>query len=167
MRGGMVVKFDLQLPYDTDIDKVRKIIKKVGKAMLLDEKLGPDFIKPVKSQGVRSVGDSVMTFRVKFTARPGTHFVIRREAFKRITEALEKKGIYYAHRKVIVDLAPELAEKMDVGPASTARAGETPPGKLTPEQSARVLEAGAAAAMDTIATEEKQAQEEAAKKKKK
>nr|MDJ0668661.1 mechanosensitive ion channel [Desulfobacterales bacterium] len=74
MRGGIVVKFDLQLPYDTDIDKVRKIIKKVGKAMLLDEEIGADFIKPVKSQGVRSVGDSVMTFRVKFTARPGTHF---------------------------------------------------------------------------------------------
>ncbi len=166
MRGGMVVKFDLQLPYDTDIEKVRKIIKKVGKKMLLDEELGSDFIKPVKSQGVRSVGDSVMTFRVKFTARPGTHFVIRREAFRRITEALEAKGIKYAHRKVIVDLAPELADKMDVAPANTTRAGDTPPGKLTPEQSARVLEAGAAAAMDTIAAEEKEAMEAAKKKKK-
>jgi len=166
MRGGMVVKFDLKLPYDTDIEKVRKIIKKVGKKMLLDEELGPDFIKPLKSQGVRSVGDSVMTFRAKFTARPGTHFVIRREAIKNITAALEKAGIHYAHRKVIVDLAPELAEKMDVAPANTTRAGDTPPGKLTPAQSARVLEAGAAAAMDTIATEEKEAMEAAKKKKK-
>jgi len=155
MRGGMVVKFDLKLPYDTDIDKVRKIIKKVGKKMLLDEELGPDFIKPLKSQGVRSVGDSVMTFRAKFTARPGTHFVIRREAYKHITAALEKAGIHYAHRKVIVDLAPELAEKMDVAPASTDRAGEKPAQKLTPEQKVQVLEVGAAAALDTIAEEEK------------
>jgi len=154
MRGGMVVKFDLKLPYDTDIEKVRRIIKKVGKKMLLDEELGPDFIKPLKSQGVRSVGDSVMTFRAKFTARPGTHFVIRREAYKEITAALEKAGIHYAHRKVIVDLAPELAEKMDVGPASTERAGEPSPDKLTPEQKAQVITAGAAAAMDTIAGEE-------------
>jgi len=154
MRGGMVVKFDLKLPYDTDIEKVRKIIKKVGKKMLLDEELGPDFIKPLKSQGVRSVGDSVMTFRAKFTARPGTHFVIRREAYKEITAALEKAGIHYAHRKVIVDLAPELAEKMDVGPASTDRAGQKSSGKLTPEQKSRVIEAGAAAALDTIAEEE-------------
>ncbi|MGD9332492.1 MAG: mechanosensitive ion channel [Desulfobacterales bacterium] len=167
MRGGMVVKFDLQLPYDTDIDKVRKIIKKVGKAMLLDEELGPDLLKPVKSQGVRSVGDSVMTFRVKFTARPGTHFVIRREAFKRITEALEKKGIKYAHRKVIVDLAPDLSEKMDVGPANTQRAGERSSAAMTPEQKVQVIEAGAAAALDTIATEEKEALEAAAKKKEK
>jgi hypothetical protein len=163
----MVVKFDLQLPYDTDIDKVRKIIKKVGKAMLLDEELGPDLLKPVKSQGVRSVGDSVMTFRVKFTARPGTHFVIRREAFKRITEALEKKGIKYAHRKVIVDLAPDLSEKMDVGPANTQRAGERSSAAMTPEQKVQVIEAGAAAALDTIATEEKEALEAAAKKKEK
>ena len=33
MRGGMVVKFNIELPYDTDIEKVRKIIKKVGKKM--------------------------------------------------------------------------------------------------------------------------------------
>jgi hypothetical protein len=46
-----------------------------------------------------------MTFRVEFTAQPGEHFVIRREAFRRITEALEAKGIYYAHRKVIVELS--------------------------------------------------------------
>ncbi len=148
MRGGIVVKFDLQLPYDTDIDKVRKIIKKVGKAMLLDEELGPDFIKPVKSQGVRSVGDSVMTFRVKFTARPGKHFVIRREAFKRITEALEKKGFQYAHRKVIVDLAPGA-----ISPGGPDGGGAP---ALSPEQREQMLQAGAAAALDSLIDQESQ-----------
>ncbi len=104
MRGGIVVKFNLKLPYDTDIDKVRKIIKKVGKKMLEDPELGPNFIKPIKSQGVREVGDSALTFRVKFTAKPGTHFLIRREAYKRITEALKAQGIHYAHPKVIVEI---------------------------------------------------------------
>ena len=50
------------------------------------------------------MGDSVLTFRVKFTAKPGKQFVIRREAFRQIKEALEKKGIYFAHRKVIVEI---------------------------------------------------------------
>ncbi|MEE4603748.1 MAG: hypothetical protein V2J65_20870 [Desulfobacteraceae bacterium] len=49
MRGGIVVKFSLQFPCDTDIDKVRKAIKKVGKKMLDDPVMGPDFIQPVKS----------------------------------------------------------------------------------------------------------------------
>jgi hypothetical protein len=44
---------------------------------------------------------------------------------------------------------------MDVAPASTDRAGEKPAHKLTPEQKVQVLEAGAAAALDTIAEEEK------------
>jgi small-conductance mechanosensitive channel len=117
MRGGIVVKFDLQLPYDTDIELVRKVVKKVGEAMMADPELAPDFIRPVRSQGVRTVGDSVMTFRVKFTAKPGRHFVIRREALRRITVALEAKGVRYAHRKVIVDLPPGI-----VGPPEAVRA---------------------------------------------
>jgi hypothetical protein len=51
------------------------------------------------------MGDSVMTIRVKFTAKPGAHFLIRREAYKLITEALEAQGIQYAHRKVIVEVS--------------------------------------------------------------
>lgn len=130
MRGGIVVRFPLEFPYDTEIDKVRKIIKKVGQAMLADPELGDDFILPVKSQGVNEITNSVMVIRVKFTAKPGKQFVIRREAYRRITEALNAKGIYYAHRKVIVDF---------------------PEGKQLPEMSDEqrrvALEGGAAAAV--------------------
>jgi small-conductance mechanosensitive channel len=151
MRGGMVVKFNLQFSYDTDIDKVRKIIKKVGKSMLEDEEFGSNFIKQVKSQGVRDVSDSVMTIRVKFTAKPGTHFLIRREAYKRITEALAKKGIFYAHRKVIVDLAqpkPSHEQISEVPPDDTKR---------KPEASTDIngpIKAGAAAALEIIRDEQ-------------
>lgn len=155
MRGGMVVKFNIELPYDTDIEKVRKTIKKVGKKMLQDPVLGPDFIAPVKSQGVRSVGDSVMTFRVKFTAKPGKHFVIRREAFRRITEALEAKGIYYAHRKVIVELPPSEATDSNADVASpTAPAAPQPATPPLAADQEQVL-AGAAAGLETIINQEK------------
>jgi small-conductance mechanosensitive channel len=136
MRGGIVVKFNLDFPYEADIDEIRKVIKKVGQKMLEDEELGKDFIKPVKSQGVREITNSVMTIRVKFTARPGAHFVIRREAFKRITEALCDKGIQYAHRRVIVDI-----------PAAETH-------KLSAEQ---LNAAGAAAFHDMEASQESQA----------
>jgi small-conductance mechanosensitive channel len=132
MRGGIVVKFNLEFPYDTDIDKVRKIIKRVGIAMLEDPDFGEDFIRPVKSQGVREITASVMVIRVKFTAKPGTHFVIRREAYRRITEALAAKGLHYAHRKVIVEL-----------PKEEGNANGEP--SLSPEQQRKIAEAGAAA----------------------
>jgi moderate conductance mechanosensitive channel len=103
MRGGIVMKFPLEFSYDTDIDKVRKIIKKVGVEMLEDPNLHDGFIQPLKSQGVNEITNSVMVIRVKFTAKPGKQFLIKREAFRRITEALAARGIHYAHRKVIVD----------------------------------------------------------------
>jgi small-conductance mechanosensitive channel len=141
MRGGLVVKFSIELPYDTDIDKVRKIIKKVGIAMLEDPEIGADFIRPVKSQGVRSVGDSVMVIRVKFTAKPGKHFLIRREAFRRISEALAAKGIYYAHRKVIVEMPEGETQESET---------ESVPGPSTQGM------AGAAAGLENIVSRESQ-----------
>lgn len=132
MRGGIVVKFNLEFPYDTDVDKVRKIIKKVGQAMLQDEELGEDFILPVKSQGVYEITNSVMVIRVKFTAHPGRQFLIRREAFRRITEALAAKGIHYAHRKVIVEV-PQSSDQ-----------------PLSKDQVQQAVEAGAAAGQITM-----------------
>jgi len=112
MRGGIVIKLPLEFPYDTDIDLVRKIIKRVGEEMLQDEEFGEDFLQPVKSQGVYAITNSVMVIRVKFTAKPGKQFLIKREAFRRITEALNAKGIYYAHRKVIVDFPDDQKRKL-------------------------------------------------------
>ncbi|HDL89714.1 MAG TPA: mechanosensitive ion channel family protein [Thermodesulforhabdus norvegica] len=113
MRGGIVVKFNLQFPYDTNVDMVRKVIKGVGKEMLKDPEFGNNFIKQLKSQGIREVGDSVLTIRAKFTSKPGTHFVIRREAYSRITAALNDKGIHYAHRKFIVDFPEDSSKAID------------------------------------------------------
>ncbi len=128
MRGGIIVKFNLEFPYDANIDKIRKVIKKVGQAMLKEEEFAEDFINPIKSAGVRAITGSVMTIRVKFKAQPGTQFVIQREAYRRITEALAAQDIHYAHRKVIVEL-PE-----HVAPPQT-------------DEAKRILEAGAAAAL--------------------
>jgi small-conductance mechanosensitive channel len=147
MRGGIIVKFNLQFPYDTDIDKVRKTIKKVGQKMLDDPEMGSDFIQPVKSGGVREMGDSVMTIRVKFTAKPGAHFVIRREAFKRITKALEAQGIQYAHRKVIVEVAQTNASITD----GSSQQPESRTGSDSAELSMdQALKAGAAAAVENV-----------------
>jgi small-conductance mechanosensitive channel len=142
MRGGIIVKFNLDFPYDAPIDKIRKVIKKVGQKMLEHEEYGKDFILPVKSQGVREIANSVMTIRVKFTAQPGSHFVIRREAYRLITEALNEQGIYYAHRKVIVDL-PDLTEHEK--------------GNIDPETQKQMAQAAGAAATRTIEEEQQAA----------
>ena len=137
MRGGIIEKFSLDFAYDADIDKIRKIIKKVGQEMLEDPELGKSFIRPLRSQGVREITNSVMTIRVKFTAKPGSQFVIRREAFKRITAALHARGIQYAHKKVIVDLPMPLTGHED------------------PAQVQKIAQAAGAAARELIDEEER------------
>ncbi len=143
MRGGIVVKFNMDFPYDAPIDKIRKIFKKVGKQMLESEEYGKDFIKPLKSQGVRGISNSVMTIRAKFTAQPGTHFVIRREAYRLITEALSAQGIHYAHRKVIVGISENSEED--------GTEGET---GQSDKHRKRLTQAAGAAAMRAIEEEE-------------
>ncbi len=152
MRGGIVVKFNLDFPYDTDIDQVRKIIKKVGQAMLNDEEHSKDFIFPLKSQGVRGITNSVMTIRAKFKAHPGKQFVIQREAYRLITEALVAKGIHYAHKKVIVEIDPEVLNPPKDAGSGTEDAND--------EQRKRVLEAAGAAAMAAISADEEKAKNE-------
>lgn len=152
-RGGMVCKLKLSLPYDTNVDQVRKIIKKVGQSMQDDPEYGPDILRPIKSQGVKSVADSVMTIGVKFTTKPNKQFVIQREVFKRIMEGLAKKGIQFAHRRVIVEMPPGFDKPADPD-QSNQKSDSTDSARM--EQ----LKAGAAAALTRMLTEEEQKKKE-------
>ena len=43
---------------DTNVDKVRKITKKINKQMMKDKEMGPVLLGKIKSQGVRELDDS-------------------------------------------------------------------------------------------------------------
>ena len=90
-RDYIISKLDFRVRYDTDVDKVRKIIKKINKKIMKDEEMGPVMLDKLKSQGVRELDDSAMIMRVKFKTIPGEQFVIRREVFRMMQEAFSKK----------------------------------------------------------------------------
>jgi len=102
-RDWAIMKFELRVPYETDIDKVRKIIKNIGIEMQDDPVFGANMLMPLKSQGVNRMDDSALIVRCKFTAVPGQQFLIRREAFMRIQRAFEENGIHFAPRRVLVE----------------------------------------------------------------
>ena len=104
-RDWAIMKFEIRLPFETDINKVRKIIKKVGQEMMDDEALSQGLLQPLKSQGVNRMDDSALIVRCKFTSKPGEQFVLRREAYTRIQTALAAEGIHFAPRRVIVETA--------------------------------------------------------------
>ncbi|MEP3917075.1 mechanosensitive ion channel family protein [Ascidiaceihabitans sp.] len=131
-RDWVIMKLPLRVTYDTDVEKVRKLIKKLGVALLEDPIIGPDFIQPLKSQGVIEMQDSAMIIRVKFMTKPGDQWVIRKKVYQEIRELFEREGIKFAHKEVTVRLADGNIED------------------LTPEQRKTVTAAAQAAIDDDL-----------------
>jgi small-conductance mechanosensitive channel len=111
-RDWVIMKLPLRVTYDTDVERVRKLIKKLGQQLLEDPVIGPDFIQPLKSQGVIEMQDSAMIIRVKFMTKPGDQWVIRKRIYQDIRELFEREGIKFAHREVTVRLADGKVEDL-------------------------------------------------------
>ena len=127
-RDWAIMKLEIRVPFETDIEKVRKIIKKIGIDMMEDPQWGPLLLAPVKSQGVNRMDDSALIVRFKFTAVPGQQFLIRREAFVRIQRAFEAEGIHFAPRRVLVEATtPQEAIMGAAAVIDQEEAGKTPP----------------------------------------
>lgn len=70
-RDWVMMKLPLQVVYDTDVEKVRKLAKNLGKDLMKHPEVGHMFLQPLKSQGVFSMEDSAMIIRVKYMTKPG------------------------------------------------------------------------------------------------
>ena len=103
-RDWVMMKLPLRVTYDTDVEKVRKLIKKLGTELLDHPTEGEKFVQPLKSQGVYKMEDSAMIIRVKFMTRPGDQWTTRKLVYMRIREVFEENGIKFAHREVTVRL---------------------------------------------------------------
>ena len=125
-RDWAMMKLELRVTYDTDVEKVRKLIKNLGQELLQDPEVGDQFLQPLKSQGVKAMEDSAMILRVKFMTRPGEQFVIRKLVYARIRELFEREGIKFAHREVTVRLAGDAPDgeedRRDTAAAGAVRA---------------------------------------------
>lgn len=102
-RDWVIMKFEIRIPFETDVEMVRKLIKKIGVAMMEEEEFKTMLIDPLKSQGVNRMDDSALIVRCKFTAHPGHQFYLRRVAYAKIQEAFKKNAISFAAKRVIVE----------------------------------------------------------------
>ncbi len=124
-RDWVMMKLPLRLTYDTDIERVRKLIKKLGQQLLENKECGHLFMQPLKSQGVYKMEDSAMIIRVKFMTKPGDQFVTRKVVYAAIRDLFEREDIRFANKEVTVRLAEEpaepLTEKQKTSIAAAAR----------------------------------------------
>jgi small-conductance mechanosensitive channel len=142
-RDYIITKLDFRVPFETDVEKVRKLVKKkVYKKILANEKLAPKLMGKLKSQGVRELDDSAMIVRVKYKTPPGEQFAIRKEVYRLMQEAFQEAGLKFAARNVTVALPPEVQQSLASANSETKES---------------VIKSAAAAAGAAIQTQEEQA----------
>ena len=117
-RDWVIMKLEFRVPHDTDIGLVKKLVKRIGAEMGQDPIYGADFLEPLKSQGVRRIEDNALIIGVKFMSKPGTQFVIRKDAYQRIRDAFEANGIEFANRGVTVRVETETGANSAVAGAA-------------------------------------------------
>ncbi len=121
-RDWMIMKLEFRVTYDTDLNLVKKIMKKIGAELSADPELGKDLLEPLKSQGVYSTEDSALVIRAKFMAKPGPMvYMIRRVAFDKVLKAFKENNIKFAHRQVTV-LVPSSADEAQAAKAAAGAA---------------------------------------------
>jgi small-conductance mechanosensitive channel len=102
-RDWAIEKLTIGVTYDTDIDKARKIIKKVGQELQADPELAAGILEPLKMQGVQAFGDFAVQLRMKMMTRPGdVQYLARRRALALIKKAFDANGINFAYPTVQV-----------------------------------------------------------------
>jgi len=114
-RDWATVKFNIRLERGVDLERARKIIKRVGQEMLGDPELAAEIILPLKLQGVADIADSAIVCRLKVTAKPARASWVQREALKRVYGALEGEGISFAQGAVTVRSSDEHLPAAAVG----------------------------------------------------
>lgn len=95
-RDWVIEKITLTLTYDSDIEKARKIVKKIGLELAQDPEFAHSIIEPLKMQGVDQFGDTGMLMKMKLKTRPGEQFGIKRRALMLIKQAFDENGIKIA-----------------------------------------------------------------------
>jgi len=121
-RDWVIDKITLTVNPDSDISKIKKLVKQIGKDMLADSELSKSIIEPLKSQGVYAMReDGSVQIRLKITTKPGEQFVVRRTVYDRVKQAFAENGIEFFRPTVQVAEPQQVAAQHAHEAARAAR----------------------------------------------
>lgn len=92
-RDYAIDKIQFRVAFDTDVELVRKLFKKIGLELMENPDIASDIIEPFKSQGVFNVEDGTLVVRGKCVTKPGRQTVVRRHIMKAVHQAFRENGI--------------------------------------------------------------------------
>ena len=99
-RDWVIDKMTIGITYDSDFEKARKLIKKIGQELAANPEYAGKIFEPLKMQGVEQFGDFAIQIRLKMKTKPNEQFVIRRKAYAMIKKAFDENGIKFAYPTV-------------------------------------------------------------------
>jgi len=96
-RDWVITKLTVGITYDSDLDKAKKLVKKLGQELAADPEFADEILVPLKMQGVEEFGDFAIQIRMKIMTKPGEkQFMIRRRAYAMIKKSFDANGIKFA-----------------------------------------------------------------------
>jgi small-conductance mechanosensitive channel len=126
-RDWTVVKFTLAFAQGTDVELLRKTVKKMGLDMMAEPAFKSVLMQPLKMQGVVDIKDSSVIIRFKYMARPTNPGIVQRVAVRRMYDTFPALGIQFAQAATFqmpMAYAPPSAPAPEPPPAPAAKAAE-------------------------------------------
>ncbi|MEV6107077.1 mechanosensitive ion channel family protein [Streptomyces sp. NPDC051940] len=131
-QGWSTAGVDVQVRYDTDLDRAREIITKTGEDMAKAEPFSEQLWGPVEVLGLSEVGLESVVVRVQAKTMPGKAAGVERELRWRIKRALDAAGIR-VEASTPVETPQEGDPAASVAPPSAHAVAPAAPAPVVPQ----------------------------------
>lgn len=100
------VDLNIGIAYDSDIDKVEKIINSVGEKLFEDEAWKGVVLEPAQMLRVDSFDDSAITIKIVCKTAPIRQWDVKSEILRRVKKAFDKEGIEIPFPQRVIHTPP-------------------------------------------------------------
>jgi len=114
---------DVPVPHTADVDRVRRILAKIGEEACEDPKIGPLLLDSPSVVGVESLDVNSVHVRIVARTLPGKQFTVGRDLRSRVAMAFQAEGIH-------VPATLDTVEPSAVNSRPPERSADRVPGKV-------------------------------------
>ncbi|MEQ9811776.1 MAG: mechanosensitive ion channel family protein, partial [Azospirillaceae bacterium] len=126
-RDWVVEKLEFGVALDSDVEQLAKVVKQVGRTLAADPDSSEGLLDAPKFKGIGRITDYALIISVKFMAKPGQQFAIRRETYRRVVEAFKANGIRLASPSISINRGDGREEATAAELAAAHRHAAPPP----------------------------------------
>jgi small conductance mechanosensitive channel len=110
--------FDIGVAYESDVERVREVLKRIAADLRADPELGGFITGDIEILGLDQFGESAITIKARIRTLPGKQWTVQREFNQRLKAAFEREGIDipFPHRTIrIIGADPQAISSLAKG----------------------------------------------------